>query len=454
MPGTWVRSLSLQLWVASMVALAISLTLIVSLVLGAFYYFPDKMWQEDENSQLAHRIAEGIRYDVNGTPVSLDLEPRIDWLLKVAPEEVMYRIFDQQGQLLLFSTDGAAMSDRHPWGRQGLALLADSQQKISINGEEYSLLTRKIEHNGHFFYQQLATNTLFNRAMMDTKLRPIPHVIGWTLFIASIVFAILFPLIFRFLLRPLRIASRAAASITPANLQTRLAIDDVPSEIKPLMAAFNDALSRLEKGFKVQQEFLASVAHELQTPLTLLRGQIELQTDIREPGLMFREIDLMARQVRQLLHLAEVSEQQNYTFGDVDRDEVAADVIDYLQPKARGRQVTLLLQTAVDLPLIRADKGALFILLKNLIENAIHVTPADHAVKVIIEAAAIRVVDNGPGIPAENLPLLFTRFWRGAETVSEGAGLGLAICKEIATAHRWLITVETSGQGTHFVLWL
>jgi len=264
----------------------------------------------------------------------------------------------------------------------------------------------------------------------------------------------LFPLIFRFLLRPLRIASRAAASITPANLQTRLAIDDVPSEIKPLMAAFNDALSRLEKGFKVQQEFLASVAHELQTPLTLLRGQIELQTDIREPGLMFREIDLMARQVRQLLHLAEVSEQQNYTFGDVDRDEVAGDVIDYLQPKARGRQVTLLLQTAVDLPLIRADKGALFILLKNLIENAIHVTPADHAVKVIIEAAAIRVVDNGPGIPAENLPLLFTRFWRGAETVSEGAGLGLAICKEIATAHRWLITVETSGQGTHFVLWL
>lgn len=112
MPGIWVRSLSLQLWVASMVALAISLTLIVSLVLGAFYYFPDKMWQEDENNHLAHRIADGIRYDENGQPVSVDLEPRMAWLFKVAPEEVMYRIFDQQGQPLLASTGGVAINDR------------------------------------------------------------------------------------------------------------------------------------------------------------------------------------------------------------------------------------------------------------------------------------------------------------------------------------------------------
>ncbi|WP_311006728.1 histidine kinase dimerization/phospho-acceptor domain-containing protein [Burkholderia pseudomultivorans] len=93
--------------------------------------------------------------------------------------------------------------------------------------------------------------------------------------------------------------------------------------------AFNEALGRLENGFTVQPQFLGSAAHELQTPLTLIRGQIELQPGSDGKELLFREIDLMARHVRLLLDFAEVSESETFTFGDVSSVEVGQDVVGY-----------------------------------------------------------------------------------------------------------------------------
>jgi signal transduction histidine kinase len=99
-----------------------------------------------------------------------------------------------------------------------------------------------------------------------------------------------------------------------------------------------------------------------------------------------------------------------------------------------------------------ADRSALFILLKNIVENAINVSPPNSVVWLVIGAASIEVSDAGPGIREEHLPFLFKRFWRAPGVRHDGAGLGLAICKEIAVAHEWRLTVSRLAAGTRFIV--
>jgi signal transduction histidine kinase len=253
------------------------------------------------------------------------------------------------------------------------------------------------------------------------------------------------------LLRPLRLASAAAARIAPRNIEMRLATAQMPRELRPLIRAFNLALDRLEQGYRVQQEFLASAAHELKTPLALIRGQVEL-SDLADRDLLLDDIDRMARQVHQLLHLAEVSEAGNYEFEPVEPAAVAAEVTAFLQRLAQRGGVHLELRAAAGLAPRRADRGAVFVLLKNLVENAIQHSPQGACVTIVLDDAGMTVRDEGEGLLAEHLPDLFKRFWRGPGRRDSGAGLGLAICHEIATAHGWSLHARNGVVGAEFVL--
>jgi signal transduction histidine kinase len=201
----------------------------------------------------------------------------------------------------------------------------------------------------------------------------------------------------------------------------------------------------------VQQEFLASAAHELKTPLALIRGQVELsQSEDRE--LLLGDIDRMARQVHQLLHLAEVSESRNFQMAETDLGASAAEAVDFLQRLAQRADVRLELRAADALPTRRADRGAVFVLLKNLIENAIQHSPRGAVVTVEVRANGLAVRDEGAGIPPEHLSELFKRFWRGAARRDTGAGLGLAICHEVALAHGWSLEARNGAVGAEFVV--
>ena len=446
----WIRSLSARLWLISVAALALGLPIITAIVLFVFNQFPEAMWQRDEDMKAAQHVATRLRFDDSGHPVSIAFDPRLTWLVNTAASEILYRVCDGAGNILLLSPEGrrfGALDTRN------LAHEATLREKVIIDGRQFDLVTLGIGHQGARFYVQVATSVVYNQAIMNLKLKPIPEIIGWSMLITTILFSLTFPFTVRRVMRPVRVASGAAASITPANLQTRLSYSGIPNEIRPLLVAFNDALARLENGFKVQQEFLASAAHELQTPLTLIRGQIELQPEIKDKDLLFFEIDLMARHVRQLLHLAEVSESQNYHFAEVDSVDVTQDVVEYLARKADKNQVKLQVDAPDSLPSLTADRSALFILLKNLIENAINVTPPHGVVNIVISHSAIQVQDSGPGIKPEYLPFLFERFWRAPDAAHEGAGLGLAICKEIALAHCWRLSVKQGTPGAHFIVW-
>jgi signal transduction histidine kinase len=145
-----------------------------------------------------------------------------------------------------------------------------------------------------------------------------------------------------------------------------------------------------------------------------------------------------------------VSESQNFSFGEVDVVGVAQDVVAYLARKADRKAVRLRLDTPVGPASIWADRSALFILLKNIVENAINASPPNGSVLMVIDAGSIQVQDEGQGIRQEYLPYLFKRFWRAPDAKHDGAGLGLAICKEIATAHEWRLTVSSLVSGARF----
>ncbi len=446
----WIRRLSTRLWVTNVVAFAVVLTLLSTLAIHLLDHYPEIIGRRQQVESIGHIVA-GLKFDEAGRPVSVRLGERQALIFRLVPTEVKYRVLDATGHLLLAS---ATVNDNAPWLREGLAQAAGKVLHATIDGKDCTVATRLVSRGQNVFYVQLATSKQFLDALVVAKLGPIPGTAGFVLLIATIIFGLTLPLTIRHVLRPLREVSAAAARIEPRNLKTRLSSRGIPSEIKPLIDAFNEALARLENGFAVQQQFLASAAHELQTPLTLVRGQIELQPEITHKDLLLREIDLMARQVRQLLHLAEVSEAQNFSFDQVSGVDVAHEVVAYLARKADTKQVKLHVEASDAQPPIWADRSALFILLKNIVENAINVSSTSSVVVLTVDQASIRVEDEGPGIPQEHLPFLFDRFWRAPGSQYDGAGLGLAICREIAVAHKWRLTVNVLKTGTRFSVWL
>lgn len=447
----WIRSLSVRLWLTSIAALAACLTALAMLTIYAFNHYPEQMLGRHEQVESAAFVEKGLVFDNAGRLVSVRFPEREAWLREVLPTELKYRVLDAQGHVLLPSADA---KNGEPWVAGDVSAAAGETLRVLLDGRAFDIFTLRAQRGNVVYYVQTATSTRFVSAVIGEKVKPIPAIVRITLLTVAIIFGLTLTFSLRRLLRPLREASRAAAQITPRNLKTRLSVEGMPSEIEPLIHAFNDALGRLENGFSVQQQFLASAAHELQTPLTLIRGQIELQPGIEQKDLLFREIDLMARQVRQLLHLAEVSESQNFTFGTVSSAEVAQDVVSYLGRKADRLNVKLQLDIPDGLSSIWADRSALFILLKNIVENAINVSPANGVVVLKLDEASIEVRDQGPGIRQEYIPLLFKRFWRAPDAAHDGAGLGLAICKEISIAHEWRLTVSSLASGTSFKVWI
>jgi signal transduction histidine kinase len=210
-------------------------------------------------------------------------------------------------------------------------------------------------------------------------------------------------------------------------------------------------LERLEVGYRVQKEFLATAAHELKTPLALMRGQVELDGS---PGgaALLNDIDHMARQVQQLLHLAEVSEVQNYSVETVDVMAIVAAAVDQLARLSQSREVTVRMEGPSRKVMLPADPGALTVLVRNLVENAVHHSAPSSIVMVEVDELGICVRDHGRGIDPADMPMLFKRFWRGAHRRDEGAGLGLSICHEIAQVHDWALTARNAQRGAEFTL--
>lgn len=392
-------------------------------------------------------IESHLLFDATGAPVALREPADTAWVYSAAPRDWKYRVVSADGATLLASDVAArpfaATADGFDPARDRLDILVD--------GLPLHVVTKALAHDGHAYFVQVAISdraaALFSGAIVGPLLQ--------NALVIAVVSLLLFALgvhaTLRHLLLPLRRASDVAARIDPRNLAARLSETTMPREMRPLIRAFNQALDRLQQGYRVQQEFLASAAHELKTPLALIRGQVELSQSADREQLL-DDIDRMARQVHQLLHLAEVSESGNYEMAETEVNAVAVEAMTFLQRLAQRGDVHLDLQVAEVPTLRRADRAAVFVLLKNLIENAIQHSPGGAVVTVDVRESGVSVRDEGEGVPPEHLPELFKRFWRGAARRETGAGLGLAICQEIASAHGWSLVARNGPIGAEFLV--
>ena len=416
--------------------LAVSALIVVLVVaLAGDVYRSVLLAQKTED--LAHTLARQLRFDARGLPVGFDASAIEPWVLVSLASELQVRVADEEGGVHYSNGDRGLMG---PASVGSIDILRD--------GVAMHLATRAVTLDGRTWTVQVAGSDRFIHLLRESFGTP-----GMRrgVMAMSAVFLIVFLLSFQWLMRrslaPLRAASEAAQRISPRALGARLDVRSQPAEIQPLVEAFNQALDRLQHGFEAQQRFLASAAHELKTPLALIRGQVELDRAMEHRGHLLGDIDRMARQVQQLLLLAETSEPLNYQVSAVDPRPVLQEVCDVMARVADRRSVLLDLRIEADLQTWRADRGALFTLLKNLLENAIqHSAPGD-VVCLIAAADRCAVTDQGPGVSDADLSRIFDRFWRGADRRDEGAGLGLSICAAIAEAHGWCIVPRQLPRG-------
>jgi signal transduction histidine kinase len=227
----------------------------------------------------------------------------------------------------------------------------------------------------------------------------------------------------------------------------------IPSEILPMVEGINGLLGRIEQAFAVQQRFLANAAHELKTPLSILRGELELRLDADEGRALLQEVDTMARTVTQLLQLAEAADLGGYRFTRVVLADVAAEAAALVEGLARSRGVALRREVDARDSAVDGDRAAIQIALRNLLENAIQHSPPEATVELHVQEALITVGDAGPGLDEETRAHLFERFWR-RDRSGAGTGLGLAIVKEIMQAHGGEVHAgnREDGQGALFTL--
>jgi two-component system OmpR family sensor kinase len=317
---------------------------------------------------------------------------------------------------------------------------------------------------------------------------------------AGLVALLLGAVLVRQIIAPLRRLQSAAGAIAGGDLSQRVQVNS-HDEVGDVGHAFNQMVEALERNERLRRHMIADIAHELRTPLTVIQGQLEALLDGVFPltheqlAPIYDEALLLSRLVADLreLALAEAG-QLTIEHQPVDMGDLAARLVAAVEPAAADKDIALAVHVAPHLPTISADADRLSQVLHNLLNNALRHTPTGGRIEVSISVASmedwkggrlkggeqetvaqpgnlsaypstkppsfqpshppvlVTVSDTGPGIPAEDLPYIFDRFYRADKSRSRtggGSGLGLTIARYIVEAHGGRIWAESRvGEGT------
>jgi signal transduction histidine kinase len=285
--------------------------------------------------------------------------------------------------------------------------------------------------------------------------------------LAGVIAAVLLAAwISRGIARPLQAFSDAAAAVAAGRLGARVPVSGA-AEMRAVAEAFNRMSEQVEAQQKAQQDFLANVSHDLKTPLTSIQGYAQAIIDGAAPDpvaavqIIYEEAARLNRMVTELTDLTRLQAGRlSMRIARVDLSALTAAVAQRLLIVAQDKGIDLQVD-APPTPPIAGDGDRLAQVLMNLISNAITYTPPGGMVRVRTEArgggVAVVVEDSGIGIPAEELPRIFERFYQvdKARGPKRGTGLGLAIVREIVTAHGGTVTAESAGanRGSVFTVW-
>jgi signal transduction histidine kinase len=273
-------------------------------------------------------------------------------------------------------------------------------------------------------------------------------------------------LVSRLLTAPLGRLTRAAQAVAGGDLSPRVIIRS-KDEIGALGDAFNEMTANLAEAETLRKNLVADVSHELRTPLAIVQGNLQAilegvyPLDLAQVASVYDETRLLTHLVDDLhdLTLADAG-QLRLERAPVDLVELAQTAVSQFGPSAEAAEVRLELAADEGVPAVIGDPDRLAQVLRNLLSNALRHTPTGGQVFVRVartgEKVTVQVADTGTGIPSADLPHVFDRFYRGEKGGSRrggGAGLGLAIARQLVTAHGGQITVASSpGRGTTFAI--
>ncbi len=347
------------------------------------------------------------------------------------------------------------------WTRDGL-LQASSDPQVSLPFLSRSGLS-EVRASGErwYLYTVVLDNAIVQAAQRAHERETLARetaseLVGPSLAVLALV-AILVTLALQRGLRPLsqatsQVAARSAQSLHPIALNTQ------PLELYPLVEAINDLMGRLGQALSEQRDFVADAAHELRTPVTALRLQlqaVERATDTaqRTQALahLHQGIDRTQHLVERLLQLSRVSpDAPRSPWVPVDLAALVRDTVSRFsaQSEAAGIDLGATSQAA---PSVQGDPQQLSVLLDNLVDNALRQVPRggriDVAAMLLEGHPALVVTDNGPGIPAGERERVFDRFARGKGARGYGSGLGLAIVKTVAQSHKGQVQLGDAPGG-------
>ncbi len=301
---------------------------------------------------------------------------------------------------------------------------------------------------------------------VETMLNHLFFQVAWGLPLAVVIIAGGGYLLVRRALTPVEQITRAAERITLHNLSERLQVARTDDELERLSVSLNRMITRLDDAFQNSKRFVADASHDLRTPLTILRGELEnlaedarLDSELRERvGSMLEEAVHLGKIVEQLFTLSRLDAGEAQTeWTCFDLAELAKTTSEQMHLLAEDKGISISCDASEPAP-VKGNRVRLKQVVVNLLDNAIKYTRVNGKIQLRVLAvnghAALEVEDNGIGIPPDALPHIFERFYRVDQARSadyESAGLGLSIVKSICTAHGAEVEAHsTVGSGSSF----
>ena len=449
------RSITSQLVVLFTLAAALLLTCGI----GALYLIVTRHAFAEDNEVLADKVA-AIQADLSGARGPRGLS---DDLKNIRPgERTAYwvRVLDSNKSIIAETPGMSGMLPVSLFEKEAPVSSEFCPKDSRTPGRLFSVVTIRSEVWGEVYTIQAAQD----RSEDDEFLRNFAALLAVVVALGLAASTVIAITVARRGLRPLGEMTHALQRVGPQQLNERVSAVGWPRELQPLALAFDDMLDRLENSFMRLSQFSADLAHELRTPLANIRGEAEVALTRSRTPEEYRaviestvaECQHLTQIVDNLLFLArtEAAEGllQRTTFaGRAALEKIAA----FYEPVAEEQKVTITCRGEADL---FADEMLLGRAVSNLLENALHYTPAGGTISISIASrdthAEISVKDTGAGIPAEHLPRVFDRFYRAdSSRSSEGLGLGLALVKSITDLHGGTATIESEvGRGTTVTL--
>jgi two-component system OmpR family sensor kinase len=359
------------------------------------------------------------------------------------------------------------------WERDGhLIFTSDPSVSIPFFMESGLREVSRADGNWHI-YSIVERNVIVQAAQRESSRALLAAEVASKMFVPLAALVVLIGLLLVFALRRgLRPLDEAAVTVTQRTIDSLVPVstDDLPREIYPLVVSINDLMSRLSIAFATQRRFVADAAHELRTPVTALRLQLQLLERARDDASRDSAVrDLKAgversqHLIEQLLTLSRFEPDGTTdnsplapTLVPTDLGSLVRDVVTSMSIKAEHRGIDLGAQT-IGVVSVHGDREQLLVLLNNLVENALRHAPRGGIVDVratsIDGRPSLQVVDNGPGIAEAERERVFDRFYRGEAPAGEqgatvGSGLGLAIVQAIAERHRAKVSLHAAPIGS------